>query len=311
MNKETPDFHKELEKKREKHLQKTTRREWIKYSLMGGAGLLVSAGYLSFEAQWLEILQKDIRLKHLPPKAKIRLLHLSDLHLSRMVSLEYLKNALGLGLEQSPDLCMITGDFITDQPDQGDLFEYAKLLRHFAAKVPTFACLGNHDGGKWSAEHGGYRSTKTVKNLLQSSNIKLLENEKYEIFVQGQQLELVGLGDLWSGNCRPHSCLDRVSKDSPKTRKPILLLNHNPDAKEALSEYRWDLMLSGHTHGGQFKVPFENLTPFAPVKDQSMVDGLFNWNGRIIHITRGVGNLYGVRLNCRPEISLLKLSGIS
>ena len=66
-------------------------------------------------------------------------------------------------------------------------------------------------------------------------------------------------------------------------------------------------MLCGHTHGGQFKVPFLNFTPFAPVSDHSMVEGLHSWKGRQIHVTRGVGNLWGIRLNCRPEISLLEI----
>jgi len=311
MSTNTPDSHWELEKKREKLLQKTTRREWIKYSLFGGAGCLASAGYLSFEAQWLEVQEKEIQLKHLHPKANIRVLHLSDLHLSQAVSLKYLENALKLGLEQSPDLCIVTGDFITERPEAGEFRKYGKLLGHFAAKVPTFACLGNHDGGTWSAEHGGFSSSDAVQSLLRSARVKLLHNEKHEVFIKGQKIDLVGLGDLWSGDCLPHTCLDRLSVSTPKKRNPIFLLNHNPDAKDGLREYRWDLMLSGHTHGGQFKIPVENLAPFAPVKDRMMVDGLFNWKGRIIHITRGVGNLYGIRLNCRPEISLLKLSGIS
>ena len=67
-------------------------------------------------------------------------------------------------------------------------------------------------------------------------------------------------------------------------------------------------MLCGHTHGGQLKIPFINLTPFAPVRDQSIVEGLHDWKQRQIYITRGVGNIWGVRLNCRPEVSLLELS---
>ena len=168
MSTDTPDYHRELEKKRDKRFQKTTRREWMKYSLLGGAGFLVSAGYLSFEAQWLEVLEKEIQLKHLHPKANIRVLHLSDLHLSEAVSLKYLENALKLGLDQSPDLCIITGDFITDRPGAEKILEYGKLLGHFAAKVPTFACLGNHDGGTWSAEHGGFSSSDAVQDLLRS-----------------------------------------------------------------------------------------------------------------------------------------------
>ncbi len=283
----------------------------MKYSLLGGTGILASVGYLSFEAQWLEVREKEILLKRLHPKAKLRFLHISDLHLSRAVSLSYIEKALKTGLELSPDACFITGDFITDKPKAADLIKYEKLFGFFAEKVPTYACLGNHDGGIWAKEHGGFSSNQTVKNLLKSAKITVLENERKEIYLKGQNIDVAGLGDLWSKECRPHICLERLSAPERNPGRPVLLLNHNPDAKDALKEYRWDMMLSGHTHGGQFKVPFENDAPFAPVKDRTMIDGTFPWKGRIIHITRGVGNLYGVRLNCRPEISLLKVSGIS
>ena len=74
MRKETPDYHRELERKREKQLQKVTRREWIKYSLFGGTGFLASAGYLSFEAQWLEVCEKEILLKGLHIPSVVRFL---------------------------------------------------------------------------------------------------------------------------------------------------------------------------------------------------------------------------------------------
>ena len=311
MSLDTPDYHRELERKRLQKQKKLNRREWMKYSLLGGTGLLASVGYLSFEAQWLEVREKEILLKRLHPKAKLRLLHISDLHLSRAVSLSYIEKALKTGLEQSPDACFITGDFITDKPKAEDLIKYEKLLGFFAKKVPTFACLGNHDGGIWAKEHGGFSSNRTVKNLLKSGKISVLENERKEIYLKGQNIDIVGLGDLWSKECRPHICLERLSDPEKNPGRSVILINHNPDAKDALKEYRWDMMLSGHTHGGQLKVPFENDAPFAPVKDRTMIDGTFPWKGRIIHITRGVGNLYGVRLNCRPEISLLKVSGIS
>jgi predicted MPP superfamily phosphohydrolase len=311
MSKETPDYHRELERKRQKQLQKITRREWIKYSLLGGTGVLASAGYLAFEAQWLEVCEKEILLKGLHPKSNLRVLHLSDLHLSRTVPLDYLEKALQLGLQQSPDLCFLTGDFVTDQPDIEQLKNYANLLKSLGAKVPTFACMGNHDGGKWAHDHGGFSTNQKIKNLIRSARIEILENERKEIHVKGQRIDLVGVGDLWSENCRPQICMEELSTRPEASNRVVFLLNHNPDAKDALIKYRWDLMLSGHTHGGQFKVPFDNRAPFAPVKDGEMIDGTFSWKGRVIHITRGIGNLYGIRLNCRPEISLLKISGLS
>jgi uncharacterized protein len=84
-------------------------------------------------------------------------------------------------------------------------------------------------------------------------------------------------------------------------------LSHNPDTKEQLKAYDWDVAFCGHTHGGQFRLPLIG-TPFAPVKDKRFVQGLHFWEGRQIYITKGVGNLFGVRFNCRPEISLITLN---
>lgn len=86
------------------------------------------------------------------------------------------------------------------------------------------------------------------------------------------------------------------------------MLCHNPDAKDKLRASAWDLMLCGHTHGGQLRLPGIGR-PFAPVRDVRYVEGLRPWEGRLIHITRGIGNLHGLRFNCRPEINLLNLAG--
>ena len=87
---------------------------------------------------------------------------------------------------------------------------------------------------------------------------------------------------------------------------PIVLLNHNPDGKDAVGLYPWQLMLSGHTHGGQVIVPF--LGPrYAPVDDKRYVEGLKPWGTRQIHVSRGVGNVWSVRFRCRPEVTLLEL----
>ena len=310
MKSNIPDFHKEMERDKHRSVKTMKRREWIKYSLFGGTGVLGSAGYLSFEAQWIEVNKREIMLKAMHPKASFKLLHLSDLHLSNVVSLEYLTEALKIGLSQTPHACVITGDFVTDQPSEQALTDYASILKKFAARVPTYACLGNHDGGKWAVQHGGYQSNVKIQKLLESANIKVLENEREEVYLNGTPIFLAGLGDLWSGNCHPSKCLDKLPIPKNAHTLPVILLNHNPDAKEGLIKYGWDLMLSGHTHGGQFIIPFKNYAPFAPVKDRSMVCGAHNWKDRVIHISRGVGNLYGVRLNCRPEVTLLKVTGI-
>ncbi len=83
---------------------------------------------------------------------------------------------------------------------------------------------------------------------------------------------------------------------------PAILLAHNPDTKDVLADRPWDLMLSGHTHGGQVVLPFVGER-FVPVRDKRFIAGLKEWNGRQVYVTRGVGNVAGVRINCRPEVT--------
>jgi len=115
---------------------------------------------------------------------------------------------------------------------------------------------------------------------------------------------MVGLGDIWSGLANPRAVLKQKRTEEDET---VIVLSHNPDSKELLKSYDWDLTLCGHTHGGQVVVPFLGLRPFLPVRDKSFPEGVLTWEKRHIHITRGVGNLHGMRFNCRPEISILNL----
>ena len=91
---------------------------------------------------------------------------------------------------------------------------------------------------------------------------------------------------------------------------PVVAMSHNPDTKELLAGYPWNLMLSGHTHGGQVIVPLYG-PPIVPVRDLRYLEGLKPWGERLIHVTRGVGNLMGVRFGCRPEVAILELVGQS
>ena len=306
---DTPDYHREQERKREKRIRKASRREWIKKILVGGVGVLGLGGYMSFEAQWIDAKLKTVVLNRMSKNTKIKVLHLSDLHFSGVVPLSYLEKALKLGFADNPDFAVITGDFVTDMPAKEELAKYEALLKKFARKRPVFACLGNHDGGAWAAKNGGFPTDETVRTMLARAGVLVLQNKKKEIHIRGQRIDVVGLGDLWSQQCLPNQCLQKLAFGKRPKRNPILLLNHNPDAKEVLASYDWDLMLSGHTHGGQLIIPFENYAPFAPVKDRSFTHGLQAWKGRVIHISRGVGNAYGVRLNCRPEVTMLEITG--
>lgn len=290
--------------KRLRHYWKnrTTRRRFL-WGVPGGGLAALGAGYSYmrlWESGWLETTLRDVPLKQLG--ATIKILHLSDLHASRVISLAYLRRAFSLGLDLKPDVICLTGDFITWKYKQYDA--YAEVLGMLTDYAPTFACLGNHDGGIWADSHMkiGTTNSQPVRDLLAKAKIRLLHNEHTTETIGGREINLVGVGDLWNNECNP----DQAFADLDNSR-PTVLLSHNPDSKDLMRDHPWDLMLCGHTHGGQVFVPGLGA-PLAPVKDKRYVRGLHQLGERWLHISKGVGNLHGLRLNCRPEVSLLNIS---
>jgi len=195
----------------------------------------------------------------------------------------------------------LTGDFITRGYHHLD--GYAEVLKPLAANVPTFACLGNHDGGRWAARRHGYADSSRVREVLTRAGVTLLHNSARTIHVRNCNVRLVGVGDLWAGEMQP---MIAFAKTDPTAERTIVL-SHNPDTKDYMKDYPWDLLLSGHTHGGQVKLPFIGA-PVSSVRDKRFLEGLREWEGRWVHVTRGVGNLWGVRFNCPPEVSLITLA---
>jgi predicted MPP superfamily phosphohydrolase len=264
------------------------------------AGVLGTAAYMRWcEPDWFQVGRHRATIhSDLPP---VRILHMSDFHASGDVTLSQVEEAIELGLSLKPDLVCLTGDFITWKYDYFD--DFGQLLKRLGDAAPAFACLGNHDGGRWSARHG-YGDSSKVETMLNRSGIRLLHNAFTALSINQRQVRLVGVGDLWAEDIDAAKAFPGVNKKSDET---IVLLSHNPDSKSELAEYPWDLMLSGHTHGGQLWIPLIGA-PFAPVRDRRFVKGLRRWNDRWIHVTKGVGSLHGLRLNCPPEVSLVTLA---
>lgn len=232
--------------------------------------------------------------------APVRIVQLSDMHASDEIPLDFIDYAVDLGLKQSPDMVCLTGDFITNRWDEWDA--YSRILSRFSKVVPTYASTGNHDGGKWLVQFGGYSRPTKVMDMLAKANVKVLMNERQEVLLRDKApIELIGLGDLWANDFQPRGLLGPKQNDLPR-----VLMSHNPDTKDQIEWADWDLMLSGHTHGGQLTLPWGS-TPFAPVRDKRYVRGLHSWKNHWLHITKGVGSLRNMRLNCFPEISVVEL----
>lgn len=282
---------------------KTPRFKISRRRFLGGVSVAAvgTLGYAHlFEAERLQTSRFTVPLS--PGGEPLKLLHLSDLHASPVVSLDYINRAITRALEWKPDVICVTGDFITQRFAHAE--NYTRILRRLSDSAPCFATLGNHDGGRWAREEGGgYPDVDWVTKLLQASHFNLLQNTAASFRARGREIQFVGVGDIWAES------LDSVRAfRAASSALPTILLSHNPDSKSDVAEHRWQLMLSGHTHGGQLRVPWLGATPFAPVRDKRFVAGLHRWNDRWIHVTKGIGSIYGLRINCPPEVSFLTLT---
>jgi len=230
----------------------------------------------------------------------VRIGHLSDFHSSTYISLAHIRNSIDMVLEEKPDIVCLTGDFVNAHaPDPAGLVAELKRL---SSSTPVYSCLGNHDGGRWLETRKGPATPDAVIEILHAAGIITLRDQTEQITIRDRKLLLTGVNDLWSETINPK----RAGFTGESTTR--IVLAHNPDTKDELKNEKWNLMLSGHTHGGQIRLPFFGGRLTAPVRDDRYIEGLLPWGERQIHITRGVGALYGLRINCPPEVSLLDLA---
>ena len=278
-----------------------TRRRML--ACLGATAAAVYTDMRFIEPNWIGVGRHRVPI--LPAGSNpVRIVQLSDLHASSEVPLDFIEYAINLGLQQKPDIICLTGDFITHGWDEWDA--YSKIMQQLSAVALTFASTGNHDGCKWIARHGGYARPTKVIDMLEKANIRVLMNEREQVAIPNKaNFEMIGLGDLWADDFKP-----QLLEETKQVGIPRVLLSHNPDTKDLIEDAKWDLMLSGHTHGGQLTLPWGS-TPFAPVRDKRFVRGLHPWKNHWLHITKGVGSLRKMRLNCFPEISVVELVAVS
>ncbi|MCP4700727.1 MAG: metallophosphoesterase [Gammaproteobacteria bacterium] len=249
------------------------------------------------EAEWLQIERVNIFLPRLHADLSgFRIVQMSDFHFYPYVRLEYIREAVLLANTLHPDLIVLTGDYIDHQPEA--IRKLAPLLSQLDAKLGVFAVLGNHDiwGGK-----------KMIASALRQAGLTVLVNDGVLLGTGQAALYLAGLDDGFSG----HPDLSKALAKLPEG-VPCILLVHEPDlADEFAGSGRVSIQLSGHTHGGQVRLPGIGA-PVLPPLGEKYDAGLYRVKDMQLYTTRGIGVIglpYGppIRLNCRPEITELTL----
>jgi len=276
-------------------LRELSRRRFINVLWRGvAAGACLVGGGVAYasliEPRWLKLEQVLVPLDRLPAILDgFRILQLSDLHCGPDLGPEDIARVVQLASQQYADLIVLTGDFVlgTDECFRFCVEELSALVE----RALVVSCLGNHD--HWCG-------ADSVVAALEGVGIVVLRNEAQQV---ADGLWVVGLDDVWEQHADLEQALGNVPEDVC-----VLLLVHEPDfADAAAQDGRVDLQISGHSHGGQVRLPVLG-PPIVPYLGEKYTSGLYRCDAMWLYVNRGVGMTRpAVRFNCRPEVTLLTL----
>lgn len=253
------------------------------------------------EPLWLEENDLTIPVRDLPPALDgLTIAHLTDFHAGPQLPAEYLCEVVDRTNARRPDLIALTGDYV--HSGYGAVEVAAAALGRLTAPLGVFAVLGNHDFSVRNAlglrRHRGLH--QAIADALASHGIRVLRNEG--VLLAQESLAVAGIDDLWSRECHPKKALEQLPPSLPR-----VVLAHNPRTAELFSGLRGDLMLSGHTHGGQ--VDWPGLGPvFLGRKARRMAAGLHQHEMVPVYVNKGVGFGWRFRYGVRPEIAFIRLT---
>lgn len=269
-----------------------SRRKFLKMTAGAvGGTLALTGGYLYFgdQANYPALERVQIPLKNLPAALRgLTIVYLSDFHLHPFTEIEGLRRAVLLATQLQPDLIVLGGDYVTHEAEA--IFELAPVLASLNARYGVFATIGNHD--IWT-------NVRVVKRGLTGVGLPILVNEGLVLDVGGAPLYLAGLDDAWSG--RPD--LPAAMANWP-AGAPVILLAHEPDPADFYAkDNRVSLQLSGHSHGGQIRLPGRGAFVLPHLAEKYDM-GLYRVNDTWLYTSRGLGNVAEpLRLNCAPEVT--------
>ncbi len=270
---------------------------------------------LAFLSEPLSVDTVPFAIAGLPDRLNgIKVVQLSDFHYDGLLlSDDLLHQAIEASNRLEPDLVVLTGDYVTHSPKP--IGQLAQHLRRLQSLAGVYAVLGNHDLEL-------PESKTKISNALTDAGIQVLWNQVAYPF--GDDFALVGLADFWSPEFDPAAVFDTLDASIPR-----LVLSHNPDTAMHFSQWRVDLQLSGHTHGGQVVIPGVGAVPtwiqssrdripeplwkWIPfldgkwpkvVRHWQWAQGLHPVGENWLYVNRGLGTFPPGRWYCPPEVTV-------
>jgi uncharacterized protein len=292
----------------ENMVKKQTRRAFLK-RIMGSFLTVLglsSGGYFyanRIEPSMLELTELEINHPLIPKSFDgLRIIQFSDTHLGFQYNLSQFQKLVSKINEMSPDIILFTGDLMDAPNKYTKVNHLVSILDSLHAPLGKYCIFGNHD-------HGGYGS-EIYRNIMESTNFKVLLNQYVNIKLKdGSSFNLIGIDDAMLGN-----------PDLPLALKNIpinhfnLLLSHAPDLAEAASQYPIHWQLSGHSHGGQVKLPILGALIMPPFAER-YPEGLYSIEGKYsltLYVNRGIGTTrLPFRFMAKPELTIFTLKSSS
>lgn len=270
---------------------------------LAGAVFSLFLFYVRFiEPFWIAVTRYRVRF----PVAGLRIAVIGDFHVGPHKKDRFVRKAVQRTNRMKPDLVLLVGDFLYDE--HADV-EHLEPLRHLHARLGVFAVTGNHDSGSHHVPRGShYRSpldrTDDLDAYLATLGIRFLRNASVTVGHGDEAIVIAGVDDLWMESSDLRKALAGVKKGDA-----CLLLSHQPDVILDPASHRADLIVSGHTHGGQMRLPWWGSLSHMPQRLNKNFDrGIFAvGKGTVLAITHGIGETFvPLRLFARPEIMVLE-----
>ncbi len=263
---------------------------WFWIAVAAACAYFLFRGF-AVEPYDLEVVERELFFPELPEALDgLRIAHLSDFHLRRIDEVE--RQALEAVRRAGPDLICLTGDFVDEKKDLQLIVPY---LMELCRGKRSYAVLGNHDYGEGADPEG-------LKRELGRVGVRLLVNEAVEERFKGARIRIAGVDDPHTGRANAAAALGAGKAAF------TLLLAHSPDVLLDPASSGADLVLCGHTHGGQVRLPVVGPLVTNTRVGRRAAAGEVEVGGVRCYVTRGLGaSGIRARLFCRPELALLRL----